>query len=184
MGGYIRVRLRLSRPQVASPPRRWICARSAPNLRREKPLKLPAIFAIIDACLPAPGATPGRRPSAVGRLLNAFELITIPCMHGRGTLLTLAVPRRLTPSHAVPRRLTLARERRLTPSHAVPRPIAATVDVSMPSDALIHPLTADGCRRVPTGADSSPGVDWPQNRPGGPYTQTAVTDLNAKKPDY
>ena len=66
MGGYIRVRLRLSRPQVASPPRRWICARSAPDLRREKPLKLPAIFVIIDACLPAclrlaPRKADGRR---------------------------------------------------------------------------------------------------------------------------
>ena len=59
MGGYIRVRLRLSRPQVASPPRRWICARFA--LR--KPVKA-AHYIRNYRRLPAPGAAQSRRPSA------------------------------------------------------------------------------------------------------------------------
>ena len=44
------------------------------------------------------------------------------------------------------------------PESAVSRPIAATVDVSMPLDALIHPLTADGCRRVPIVVQGSTGL--------------------------
>ena len=69
-------------------------------------------------------------------------------MHALGTSLTLAVSRRLT----------LARERRPMASHAVSRPIAATVDVSMPSNALIRPLTADRCRPVPIVVQGSTGL--------------------------
>jgi hypothetical protein len=91
--------------------------------------------------------------------------------HSRLPMPPHTCPRRPMPPHAV--------SRRLTPSLAVSRPIATTVDVSTLSDALIHPLTADGCRRVPIVVQGSTGLKIGL---AAPRRKPAVIDRAQKSP--